>query len=178
MQCQKPILEMQFIGLSKIISGGQVGADRGALEAAREIGILTGGYAPRGWRTATGSDPSLAEFGLVEHFRSEYKFRTEKNIEESDGTLVVASNTLSPGTALTISSCHIIGKPFYVISPKQVSEYQKVVEWIMSECIQVLNVAGNRDKYDSRIHHDAAYDLVKLIVEQLKRDQKLNIQSR
>lgn len=62
--------------VEKIISGGQTGADRGGLEAARTLGIPTGGTAPRGYLTETGPDESLREFGLTESKSSAYVVRT------------------------------------------------------------------------------------------------------
>ena len=53
--------------LSKIISGGQTGADRAGLEVAKRLGYETGGTVPRGYKTSTGPDPTLKEFGVVEH---------------------------------------------------------------------------------------------------------------
>lgn len=164
------ILQYDYRGLSRIISGGQVGADLGALHAARALQVETGGWAPRGWRTELGPNPGLAEFGLVEHFRPEYKYRTEKNIEESDGTLIVASNLSSPGTALTISACSRLNKPFYVLKLSQISSETvfDVVQWIKSDDISVLNVAGNRDKNHCGIHYSAAFSAVSSIIISLK----------
>jgi hypothetical protein len=73
--------------LTKIISTGLTAADRAALEAAVELCIPTGGTAPKGWRIqnydgSTGSDPELAQFGLVEHESAEYPPRTRQNVAD------------------------------------------------------------------------------------------------
>ena len=173
----KQILSLEYHGLRKIISGGQVGADRGGLEAGNKWPIETGGWAPKGWRTQYGPAPELAEFGLVEHHRSEYKYRTEKNIEDADGTLIVASRTSSPGTALTISMCVFTKKPFYVMKPEYpLGEISIVADWVELNGIEVLNVAGNRDTADRpAYHHAAAESAVTLLLHELQKRGKLNI---
>jgi len=169
MKNSSQVLILDYPGLTKIVSGGQVGADIGALHAARALSIKTGGWAPRGWRTALGPNPGLAEFGLQEHFRTEYKFRTEKNVEDSDGTLIVASDVSSPGTSLTISSCYKLKKPFYILRPSEISteSVDAVVSWIKSYCICVLNVAGNRDRMLLGVHYNAALKAVSGIITRL-----------
>ena len=155
------ILKYDFQGLKKIISGGQIGADRGALEAAKTAGIQTGGTAPRGWRTEFGPAPDLADFGLVEHYSPEYRYRTEKNAAESDGTLIIASDLQSPGTSLTIAICKKISKPFFVLKlPYKEADIPTIVNFIKGFQIETLNVAGNRDMKGSKKHHDAAIEVV------------------
>lgn len=105
----------EFQGLAKIISGGQRGADQGGLYAARDHQIQTGGWAPKGFITREGRDPSLAVFGLLEHSSSSYNPRTVKNIQDSRGTVVIASNKASPETALTITTCKNLGKPLLML---------------------------------------------------------------
>lgn len=127
------------MAVTKIISGGQTGADRTALEVARELGIATGGHAPRGWRTDEGADPSLeALFGLVEHTSADYPPRTRANVENSDGT-VIFGNVHSPGCALTVRLCMVAKKP-YLDNPSPA----RLREWLERYAIRTLNVAGNR----------------------------------
>lgn len=156
----------EYSGITKIISGGQVGADQGALYAARDLLCPTGGWAPRGWRTQNGPFPSLAEFGLTEHFRPEYQFRTELNIADSDGTLIVASNISSPGTALTVATCSKLSRPMYIIRPSEVSaeSIAKICEWMKTDNIRILNVAGNRDKPPSNLHFETSFNIVSSII--------------
>jgi len=94
--------------LTKVISGGQRGADRGALEAAKRAGLATGGWIPRGFRTSDGSDPSLGErFGLREipvpqtSSAGAYIARSQRNVESADATLAFRM-TQSRGTDRTI----------------------------------------------------------------------------
>lgn len=129
--------------LIKIISGGQTGADYGGLLAGKELGLETGGTAPKGWRICNpdgtdGSNPKLADFGLVEHASREYPPRTHKNVRDSDGT-VIFGYLGSPGGRLTVQSCRQAKKP-YICNPTP----RELEEWLSRYDIQVLNVAGNR----------------------------------
>lgn len=124
--------------VKKVISGGQTGADRIGLEIAKELGIETGGTAPKYFKTENGSDKSLKDFGLVEDDSSDYNPRTEKNIIDSDGT-VIFGNTKSAGSKLTIQLLKKHTKK-YIENPT----IEKLKEFIIENNIEVLNVAGNR----------------------------------
>lgn len=140
--------------LTKILSGGQMGADLAGLLAASFCGIETSGWIPKGFKTETGERPSLKRFGLRETISSDYDQRTQWNIRESTGTLIIASNFSSPGTAMTIKFCKdpLIQKPYYCVSyipgddffPREDWRVGEVVEWIQQQKIKILNVAGNR----------------------------------
>ena len=83
--------------ISRIISGGQSGADQGGLEAAERLGVPTGGFMPKGFRTEDGPRPDLAaRYGLVEASTPGYPERTERNVQLADGTAVFAAAG-SPG---------------------------------------------------------------------------------
>lgn len=97
--------------ITKLISGGQTGADRAALEAAESLGIETGGWAPRDFMTTRGETPELGtRFGLCE--LTGYKgsatqgliLRSQRNVDDSDGTLIFRLKN-SPGTEKTIGYC-------------------------------------------------------------------------
>jgi Circularly permutated YpsA SLOG family len=151
--------------LVKVISGGQCGADQGGLVAAREFGLLTGGTAPKGWRTAFGPCPLLQNYGLVESSSYDYAVRTKQNIRDADFTLVIAFDQASPGTRMTTTACRSSGKPFYVI-PLMAAVVQGKFEnyvadqvgfamrWLTAQPVEVLNVAGNRDVRDSTVMFD------------------------
>src|SRR5262252_8678423 len=100
----------------KIISGGQTGADIGALIAARELGIKSGGVAPRGWLTENGPQEQLLRgFGLAECDEDGYEARTRRNAAISDGTLLVGPHT-SGGSALTYETVRQLGKPLFLLA--------------------------------------------------------------
>jgi hypothetical protein len=121
----------------KIISGGQTGIDRMALEVARELGIPTGGSAPRDFMTEKGPDLSLATFGLVALLNKEYAARTRKNVLDGDGTVIYGD--LIGGTRLTLEFCRELEKP-HIVNPRA----EDLVDFIRTKRIEVLNVAGNR----------------------------------
>jgi hypothetical protein len=121
----------------KIISGGQTGVDRMALEVAREFGIPTGGSAPREFMTERGRDPSLQEFGLVALPSSLNKVRTLRNVLDSEATVIYGE--LMGGTRLTLEFCAVNDKPC-LVNPAAM----ELVDFLLNKGISVLNVAGNR----------------------------------
>lgn len=124
--------------VKKIISGGQTGGDRGGLEAGKRLGLQTGGTAPKGYKTENGSDPSLKNFGLIEHESSNYRYRTIENVKNSDGTIWFGK-TDSPGAILTINSAKRLNRQL-MINPT-IELFKRFVE---QKNIEILNVAGNR----------------------------------
>jgi len=85
--------------IDKIISGGQTGADRAALDAAIELDIPHGGWIPKGRKTEDGGLPE--KYHLKEMPTGSYAARTEQNVIDSDGTLIVSHGKLNGGSALT-----------------------------------------------------------------------------
>lgn len=123
----------------RVISGGQTGADQGGLEAARELGLETGGWAPKGWMTENGPQRELLEgFGLKECGSSEYPARTVLNVRDADMTLIFGS--VSGGSKLTEYYCQRYGRP-YIWNPS----VDYLVKVLAGGKVQVLNVAGNRE---------------------------------
>jgi len=145
--------------IEKIISGGQTGADQGALMAAQILKIETGGYIVKNYMTETGPNHDLKKYNLQELNSPSYVTRSIKNIQESDGTLVFYFKE-SVGTAKTIGYC-ISGKwtniyeqtstpykPLLIIN-KFDFDYNIVKEFIKKYKIKTLNVAGNRQSHFS-----------------------------
>ncbi len=138
--------------------------DQAALRAARAVGIATGGWAPRGWMTLDGPAPWLADYGLVEHPRPGYPPRTEANVRDSDATLRVAANFLSPGEKLTIAMVDRHKKPHadIILVADRIHGGYRVTGTVMDgarhECgwpfvliawirrYRVINVAGNSER--------------------------------
>jgi len=125
--------------LTKVISGGQTGADRAGLETARRLGYETGGTVPRGYRTSRGPDPTLRGFGVLEHPSDRYPPRTVKNVRDGDGT-VWFGNEETSGGKLTIGTARRLGKPL-LINPTA----GELRAWIIDNNVGVLNVAGDRE---------------------------------
>lgn len=137
--------------LRKIISGGQTGADQGGLRAGRALGLETGGWAPRGWRTLAGPAPWLADFGLVEAPTDRYPERTALNVRDSDATVRFAIDFRTPGERCTLSALAKHGKPHLdvgwrlTMTPLEWAVYPLVV-FLKQYNVAVLNVAGNSEQ--------------------------------
>ncbi|MDQ6972658.1 MAG: putative molybdenum carrier protein, partial [Mariprofundaceae bacterium] len=97
--------------LRKVVSGGQTGVDRAALDAAMVLGVEVGGWCPRGRRALDGE--IAAKYPLSETRGRSYQTRTKWNVRDSDATLILCRDEPSGGTALTIKYCEQLGKPFY-----------------------------------------------------------------
>lgn len=132
--------------LRKMVSGGQSGADRGALDAALDAEFPCGGVCPRGRRA---EDGAIADrYPLDEHPSPDYPDRTRANIERSDGTVILARGALTGGTALTRDLAVQLGRPLLVIDLATESEpvAAAAISSFVRECgIEVLNVAGPRE---------------------------------
>ena len=153
---------MTYFGLSKIISGGQTGADQGGLLAAYQCGVLTGGTAPIGFMTSRGPNLLLGAFGLKA--KGSIQARTKQNIVDADATVVIAGDLKSPGTVLTIRLAKELGRPLLAIDaanaialygggdglPGDVSNGlgNALYRFIVDNAVRTLNVAGNRERFD------------------------------
>ena len=136
---------MPIMPITRIISGGQTGVDRAGLDAAIELGIEHGGYAPKGRIAEDGLIPE--KYNLEELTKGGYPARTKKNIESSDGSLIFCKGTPKTGTKLTVEYARKIGKPFLVLDSDAVNQptaVRLIQEWIEDEKIEILNVAGPR----------------------------------
>jgi len=149
--------------IEKIISGGQTGADRAALDAAIALGITHGGWLPKGRKTEAGPLPET--YALKEMPSAEYRERTLQNVIDSDGTLIISRGELTGGSALTLKAARDLGRPCLHIDVAVDTPFlavTKAVDWIIERNINVLNVAGPRASKDPTI-----YSEVKKIVESI-----------
>ena len=129
----------------KIISGGQTGVDRGALDAALEVGIQCGGTCPVGRKAEDGVIPK--KYPLTELDSTVYSDRTRKNVIDSDATLILHFGRLEGGTAFTRQCCIGENKPYLVLDASKARQdefVQHIFNFIRQNRIQVLNVAGPR----------------------------------
>jgi len=130
--------------ITKIISGGQTGVDSGALDAALSLSIPVSGYCPKGRLCETGIIPE--RFPLIEMPVKTYKSRTEKNVIESDGTLILYENSnLKGGTLLTYLFAEQQKKPCLILRFKNIDNQKKFNNWLKKHKIKVLNIAGPRE---------------------------------
>ena len=144
--------------MEKIISGGQTGVDRAALDFAIENGIPHGGWCPKGRRAEDG--PLPLRYKLEETASAEYDARTRKNVEDSDGTLVIFRGELKGGTAYTAEYCQAIRKSHFLVDLDVLIDRKAVETWLVKNKIAVLNVAGPRESQSPGI-----YNLAKALLE-------------
>jgi hypothetical protein len=138
----------------RIISGGQTGVDRAALDAAIDIGIEYGGSIPKGRMAEDGSIDERYE-KLTELEAVNYSVRTEKNVEDADATLIFTVGPPSEGTGFTVECARKHKKPYLLIDLKEKSDVQAVTqirEWLAGRMTEVLNVAGPRESKVSGIY--------------------------
>ncbi len=149
--------------IQRIVSGGQTGVDRGALDVAIEFGIEHGGWCPRGRRAEDGEIP--ARYSLRETPSAEYRVRTEKNVVDSDGTLILNRGEPSGGTALTIELCRERRRPYLVFDLDQPPHLVMgaAARWVLDNSIATLNVAGPRESNVPGIARQACHVLGHII---------------
>lgn len=146
--------------IRKIISGGQTGSDRAALDAAIKLGIPHGGWLPKGRKTEDG--PLPITYQLNELHSERYRDRTEQNVLDSDGTLIISFGALTGGSALTESLAIKHDRPCLVIDLEIVPQKEAaeaIEKWLRKYGIKTLNVAGPRASGEPRIYK-AAYALL------------------
>jgi hypothetical protein len=132
--------------LDKVISGGQTGADQAGWRVALALGVPTGGWMPKGFRTEDGPHPEFAaRYGAVEMPTASYAARTEQNVRDSDAT-VWFGETTTAGARATVGACRRLGRPCMLVYPAASFEPAHVAAWIQDNKIKTLNVAGNRER--------------------------------
>lgn len=176
-----------MIVLETIVSGGQTGADFGALKAGKRLGLETGGWAPKGWMTQDGPAPWLVDYGLEEHPQEGYPPRTFSNVKDSDGTVRFAKNFLSPGEMCTLKAIKRYEKPYFDFHWWNFQRgnwgfhfHAKTdfLAWLDENQIKTLNVAGNSEKTAKGIGKAVEEFLVDALAEiqfeRFHREYKLN----
>ena len=147
-------------GVQRIVSGGQTGVDRAALNVAIELGIEHGGWCPRGRRAEDGV--IAAKYQLQETDSVDYAIRTEKNVKDSDGTLILYRERLMRGTLLTHQIAKRMSKPLLRVRLDRPVSIDRIVRWLTENSVNVLNVAGPRASSQDGIEQQA-YDLLKKV---------------
>ena len=138
--------------LEKIISGGQTGADRAALDAALAAGFPCGGYCPRG-REA--EDGVIDAHYPLEEIEGGYAERTRKNVQAADATVAFYTGTLTGGTLQTVNYCREQQKPCHTIDIERLDDpasIRSLAGFLQGRDIRVLNVAGPRESGSPGIH--------------------------
>jgi hypothetical protein len=151
--------------IKKIISGGQAGVDRGALDAALLMGIECGGWCPLGRRAEDG--PIDSRYPLTESDSPRYDRRTEQNIIDSDATLIITGGRLEGGTRLTLELAQQHDKPCLVVDLRRELEVDQISLWLTSMAVDTLNVAGPKESKQPEIAAKTT-ELVGKLLKQLR----------
>lgn len=153
-----------------VISGGQTGVDRAALDVAMEFSILHKGWCPPGRMAEGGPVPEKYNLKETHEEFSQHapevprSLRSELNVRDSDGTLILTpgKKTLDPGTEWTIRSLEIFSKPFFVADPFVPEQINRLPKWLNENQIKILNIAGPSEKKYPGIYV-AAVDFLRLL---------------
>ena len=133
----------------KIVSGGQTGVDRAALDVALELGMECGGWCPAGRAAEDG--PIDARYPLAETPSADPAQRTEWNVRDSDATLILTGGA-SPGTELAREAARRLGRPVYTFSADAPADVGAFRRWLQIHRVRTLNVAGPRESESPGIH--------------------------
>jgi Circularly permutated YpsA SLOG family len=141
----------------KIISGGQTGADRAGLDFAIEVGLAHGGYVAKGRKAEDGRIDE--KYRLTELATNSYPERTKRNVRQSDGTTILSlDEKLSGESALTLSYARHANKPVLHIHNSETGhdplshQVRRLKDFIESNAIEVLNVAGPRESNEPGVY--------------------------
>jgi hypothetical protein len=139
--------------IERIVSGGQTGADRAALDFALANDIPVGGWVPRGRVAEDGRIPDRYP-GLVETESSDPAIRTARNVRDSDATLILSHGPLDGGSLLTLREANQAGKPVLHLDLAELTTAAAAAQlrsWVADTRPNVLNVAGPRASRDPEI---------------------------
>lgn len=139
--------------LLKIVSGGQTGVDRAALDAAIAQGFPVGGWCPVDRFAEDG--PIAVHYPLQELPGAGYLQRTRRNVIDSDGTVIIYFGALEGGTLETQRFCQQRGKPLLLLDARTMSEEGaagRIADFIRKHAIAILNVAGPRASKEPRAY--------------------------
>ena len=152
--------------LLKIISGAQTGVDRAALDVAIELGIPHGGWVPKGRKAEDGIIPE--KYDMMEMPTERYAVRTEKNILDSDGTLILSRGVLTEGSDLTRQLAIKHARPWLHTDLEKMGadEAERIIgAWLKRREISILNVAGPRASKDPGIYR-LTKDILKRVIKE------------
>lgn len=150
-----------IVVIEKIISGGQTGVDRAALDVALELGMNCGGWCPRGRRAEDGTlDP---RYPLTETPVDRYAQRTEWNVRDSDATLILNRGLLEGGTLRTFEIARALDRPVRAVDLDRPDNIGELILWLEKKGVKVLNIAGPRESGRPGIQETAARYLRRLL---------------
>jgi hypothetical protein len=141
---------MDIFNSIKIISGGQTGVDRAALDCALEQGVDCGGFCPKGRKAEDGI--LSYRYPLNETTSTQYPVRTRRNIMDSDGTIILHLEKMDAGTLLTQRLCKKEHKPLWIQNLNFPIDKKEFIYWLVLNKIQVLNFAGPRESISPGVY--------------------------
>lgn len=147
----------------RVVSGGQTGVDRAALDVGRECGLELGGWCPRDRRAEDGRVPDA--YPLRETRTTDYRERTRRNVLASDATLVLARGMPTGGTAYTLAVARRAGRPWLVVDLDDPPAVEVVRGWLAANRVEALNVAGPRESLQPEIYAQARAFLRRLLAD-------------
>jgi hypothetical protein len=146
--------------ITRIISGGQTGVDRAALDFAIASGLAHGGYCPKGRRSESGRIADT--YNLTECASPDYPMRTALNVQHSDGTLILTRGPPEGGTRMTVDLCLERDKPRFIVDLQHRLKTAAFAAWVAEHNIRTLNVAGPRESKQPGISGQTKAALAKL----------------
>jgi len=150
-----------------VVTGGQTGVDRAALDTALELLLPVRGWCPKGRLAEDGTIPAL--YPMQETPSTDVALRTEWNIRDSDGTLILSYGSLQGGTLLTAQLADQYKRPSLVLdalafSQKDVIRFRR---WMQTNRIRILNIAGPRESANPGVIYSRAREILKQLLEPL-----------
>jgi len=136
--------------MMKIISGGQSGVDRAALDFCLNKNINCGGWCPKGRKSEEGRIPDI--YPLTETKTTDYEERTRLNVMDSDGTMIIFMDNMDTGTILTKTLLIELKKPFLLVNLSNKIKPESIIKWIENNHIKILNIAGPRESNQPGIY--------------------------
>ena len=144
-----------------IISGGQTGVDRAALDFALQNNIACGGWCPKGRKAEDGIIPS--HYPLKENNSGDYKSRTTRNVRDSDGSLIIINKIPDAGTRLTIKTAKQLKKEIFIQDISKDIKREDFQKFLLILNIKALNIAGPRESNSPGIYNQCFKVLFELI---------------
>ena len=155
--------------INKLISGGQTGVDRAALDIALDLGIPCGGWCPKGRLAEDGAIDD--RYPLLETDSPEYSVRTEMNVKDSDATLIITQGPATGGTARTLELAEKHKKTHLVVDLSKAKDPAVAKKWLEFNQVGTLNIAGPRESKIPGIYDKATEFLRKILLQDGKGEE-------
>lgn len=156
--------------IRRLLSGGQTGVDRAALDAAMALDVLCGGWCPKGRLAEDG--PIDPRYPLQETPVTDYDERTRRNVRDADATMVLARGEPAGGTAYTMRAAEELGVPYCLVDLDVGVAVEDVVDWLEDWDARTVNVAGPRESSSPGVYALAHDFLTELVVAAQRREAR------